>query len=160
VTLELASKRSHSTAYGPIDTKRHAQDWRIYSFQDNGVSFWFGFAIRFAAVKRQALQREQRIRMPTPDASRRLNEYSQFFARLRVVDANVPRRDALARDTILGLVYLVDAKEVKLSEDMLLPFGQFPDEFWEPCLECDSLRVVSTGLVVGAVQIALLLGFQ
>lgn len=162
VTLELTSKRSHSTEFHPRGGKRHPRRWKVCSFDDNGVSLWFGFAVRLSAIENQVLERHQWIRMPksnNKETKRRSDEFKQFFEKLRFVDANVPGDYEPTPNAVVVLVYIVDGAEVKLSEDLLQPLNQWPDEFWERIPEPRAFNVISTGLAVGGVQLGLLLGF-
>ncbi len=97
--------------------------------------------------------------MPASDSGRRANEFRRFAERLRFVDAKVPVDYESTCNAIFGLVYIVDGAEVKLSEDLLRPLSQWPDELWDGQTEAKEFSVISTGLAVGSVQLGLLLGF-
>jgi hypothetical protein len=159
VTLELQSKRCHSSAYSPKSGKlATAHRWRLHAFPDNSVSFWFGFAVRFSVIEDQALERHQRFRCPGPDAQRRKDEYVRLFERLRFVDTNYPTDCGLRGDALCGLVYVVDGPKVTLSHELLQPFSQLPDEFWDAAAEQQIFNFKSTGFAVGSAQLGLLLG--
>ncbi len=159
VTLELTIKRSHSTEFHPRGGKQHPWRWKVCSFEQNCVSLWFGLAVRLSVVENQVLERYQWIRMPKPDMERRVDELKRYFERLRFVDAKVPADLEPTPNAVVVLVYIVDGTEVKLSEDLLQPLNQWPDEFWERVPEPRAFNVISTGLAVGGVQVGLLLGF-
>lgn len=162
VTLELGSKRrrSHSTEFDPLGGKHHhAHKWKICSFEQNGVSLWFGFAVRLSVVENQVLERHQWIRMPLRHKEKRVDEFRRFLERLTFVDAKIPKKYREQGDSMIALVYIEDAQEVKLSEDLLHPLNQWPDEFWDKRPEDGALPFVWTKFTVSSVQLALLLGF-
>lgn len=159
VTLELRNKRSHSTEFHPHGGRRHARRWKVYPFDENGVSFWFGLAVRLSAVQNQVLERHQWIRMPTRHKDPRLDEFKKLCEKLRFVDARIPTDCDPARNSVVVLVYIVDGGEVKLSEDLLQPLNQWPDEFWDHPPAGRAFSFNSTGFAVGSVQLGILLGF-
>jgi hypothetical protein len=162
VTLELGSrrKRSHSTEFDPLGGKHHhARRWKICSFEQNGVSLWFGLAVRLSVVESQVLERHQWIRMPLRHKEKRIDEFRKFFERLTFVDANIPKKYDEQSDSVIALVYVVDAQEVKLSEDLFHALNQWPEEFWDGVRDPMAFKVISTGFAVGCVQLGLLLGF-
>lgn len=97
--------------------------------------------------------------MPTRHKEPRLDEFKRFFEKLRFVDARIPTDSEPTHDSVVVLVYIVDGAEVKLSQHLLQPLNQWPDEFWEDPAEAKAFSFVSTGFAVGGVQLGLLLGF-
>lgn len=160
VTLELQSKKSHSTEFDPFGSKRHPRKWKICPFKQNGVSFWFGFAVRLSAVESQVLEKHQWIRMPKRHADDRVAEITRFFEEIEFVNANFPAEDEQLCNSVIALVFLVEGKEVKLSQELLQPVSQLPNEYWESPNESNSMTFVSTGFTVGDVQLGLLLCFS
>ncbi len=159
VTLELRSSRSHSTTYEPGGERDHPRRWKLHQFPENGVSFWFGFAVRKSTIENQVLERHQWIRMPSPDTQRRIEEFRQFPAKLRFVDVNVPEFDEAGGNAVIALVYLVDGAPVRLSERLVDFLNEWSDEFWDARPDGRVLNVISTGFAVSGVQLGLLLGF-
>lgn len=159
VTLDLRSRNSHSSAYSGKGGKLlTAAEWKLHPFPNNGVSLWFGFALRLSVVERQWLERNQWIRFPTPDVERRKGEYVRFFQELRFVDARLPSENASSTDGLCGFVYIVDGPIVKLSHDLVPPFDSKAAEFLEGAEEPREFSVKSTALAVGSIQLGLLMG--
>lgn len=159
VTLGLKTGHSHSTMYESDGCKAHPQEWKVMPLPLNGVSLWFGIAVQLSTIENQILERHQWIKMPTPDVDRRSQEYRNFFEKLRFVDANVAANPASGKNALVAFVYLVDRSEVKLSEDLLAPFNEWPVEFWDHRADDRvSLNVLSTGLAIGSAQLGLLIG--
>jgi hypothetical protein len=98
--------------------------------------------------------------MPTSDTKRRVDEFKRFPEELRFVEAKGPVFGEGRGNAVIGLVYLVDGENVRLSEELLQPLiNEWPEEFWDERPERMPLNVVSTGFAVGSVQLGLLLGF-
>ncbi len=159
VTLELRNRRSHSTAYDELGQAKHPRKWPMISFPDASVSLWFGFAIRLSAIREQVLQLDQWRCMPAKDRDRRVTEYNKFFAGLRFVDARIPAGCGPRCDSLVVFVYVVDGPEVKLSQPLLQPLNQWPNEFWEQPPEDRRSSVCSTRFAVGNAQLGLLIGY-
>lgn len=79
VTLELPSEKIHVTAYnnnGQAIHKRRA--WRVHHFSDCTLILWFMLLVRISILRQQDMAVQRRVKMPTTDKDRRVNEVSRY----------------------------------------------------------------------------------
>ena len=158
VTLEITNRWSHSTTFDLTNERCHPHKWKARPYPENGISFWFGLAVRRSTVEDQVLKRHQWFRFPSRDRQRRKDEYCRLFNNLRYVDVGFPAEFDSTIDALGGLLFLVDGPDVKLSEELLQPFSEWPGEFWEAPAKQRTPNVISKGFSVGSIQLGLLLG--
>jgi len=116
ITLEFPSEKIHVTAYDVDDQPIHfAREWKTHHFSDCDLELWFTLLVRFSILRQQDMAVQRRVKAPTTDKERRVNEFVSYTQNLSLSNISLPPHEAEYEYIYFGL-YLAP---VPITEDQL-----------------------------------------
>ncbi len=132
ITLELANRKTHVTAYdvhGQASHFRavdfgHKQAWRLHENKGSGLALWFTMLVRWSVLLDQETAVQRCTEAPTPaEAERRKELFASIAARMKVIDVPLPK-SVTSPEYVYCAVYVVtDADGEVTFSDGLFPSG-------------------------------------
>ena len=137
ITLELANRRTHLTAYDAEGRARHfkASDfgheeaWLLQETEGSGLALWFTMLVRWSVLLDQELAVQRCRQAPTPaEAERRKALFASIAGRMKVMDVPLPK-SASEPEYVYCEVYFVTGADGEFTfSDGLFPSGQVDTE--------------------------------
>ena len=83
ITLEFPSEKIHVTAYNTNGEAIHnRQSWKTHRYANSPLALWFILLVRIPILCQQDMAVQRRIKIPTTDKERRLDEISRYIRKL------------------------------------------------------------------------------
>lgn len=93
-TFEFPSEKIHVTGYDERqEPVRGDRTYRARHYPDSNLAMWFELLIQTRVLRQQETAVQRRVRMPSADKDRRLNEVAQYSKALRFWDVQLPERE-------------------------------------------------------------------
>lgn len=118
ITLELANKRTHTTAYNAKGQASHIkaadfghdEAWRLQEFEGSGLALWFTMLVRWSVLLDQELAVQRCVQAPTPaEAERRKGVFASIAARMKVMDVPLPKSTTKPEYVYCAVYFVTDA---------------------------------------------------
>jgi hypothetical protein len=124
ITLELPSENIHVTTYDTNAKASHLRRaWRMYHFSNSTLALWFMMLVRIPILRQQDKAVQRRIKMPTSDRNRRVQEFSRYINNFSFNNVNMPDCNE-QQDCICCIPYLApESFTIDQFSSSVIPFG-------------------------------------
>ncbi len=122
ITLEFPSEKIHVTAYDADGQPIHlVRDWKTHHFSDCDLTLWFILLVRVSILRQQDMAVQRRVKAPTTDKERRVNEFISYAKNLSMSNVSLPPQET-EYEYIYFVLYLApDSITENQFSRMILP---------------------------------------
>ena len=121
ITLELASEKTHITAYRATGQPIHRGAWKSKALPNSDLRLWFLVMMRISTILQQDLAVQRVVKMPPSDKDRRLKEVARYVDSLLFVDVPLPTMVAETQYIYCGVFLASDFIAPDRVPSTLLP---------------------------------------
>lgn len=116
ITLVFPSEKIHVTAYKTSGQAIHVgRAWRTHHFSSCNISLWFMLLVRVSILRQQDMAVQRRVKMPTTDKKRRVDEFIRYRNNLSFSNISLPHSDPQCDYIYCGFYLAPDS----ITEDQL-----------------------------------------
>lgn len=129
ITLEFPSQKIHVTAYNTNGHAIHSKRaWRTHQFSDCPLSLWFMFLVRISVLRKQDMAVQRRVKMPTTDKERRVEEFRRYINKLTFSNVFLPPCDVQCNYVYCVLYLAPESFKVDQFSSSVVPTNSLASE--------------------------------